>query len=69
VRVAEGPTAFASAIRQALDQHYDADKARSSVASEGWDAKAGYLLENLIEIAREVGSERSAAVEARRTAA
>jgi glycosyltransferase involved in cell wall biosynthesis len=69
VRVAEGPTAFASAIRQALAEPYDADKARNSVASEGWDAKAGYLLENLVEIGREVASGEPSGTIPRRSAA
>ena len=69
VRVAEGPTAFAAAIRKALTERYDADKARHSVASEGWDAKASYLLENLIEIAGEAARERTSDVPQRRTAA
>ncbi len=69
VRVAEGPAAFASAIRRALAELYDADKARNSVANEGWDAKAGYLLENLFEIAGEVASGKSSASVPRRSAA
>jgi glycosyltransferase involved in cell wall biosynthesis len=69
VRVAEGPAAFAAAIRQALDEPYDADAARHSVASEGWDAKASYLLENLMEIAREAPSSASAIPLNRRSAA
>lgn len=69
VRVGEGPAAFACAIRQALAQPYDADKARNSVASEGWNAKADYLLENLFEIAGEVGSGKSSGSIPRRSAA
>ncbi len=69
VRVAEGPAAFASAIRQALAEPYTADKARNSVASEGWDAKAGYLLENLFEIAGEVASGKPTGTVPRRSAA
>ena len=69
VRVARGPAAFATAIRQALTEPYDAERSRNSVASEGWDAKAGYLLENLIEIAAEVASGRTADAGDCRTAA
>lgn len=40
VRVAEGPEAFAAAIRAALVQPYDADYARMRVLPESWDRKA-----------------------------
>ncbi len=42
VSVAKGPRDFAAAIRRALDEPYDAEKARARVASESWDAKASY---------------------------
>ncbi len=69
VRVANGPAAFAAAIRQALTEPYDARTGPAAVASEGWDAKAGYLLENLIGIAGEVASQQSAAVPSPRAVA
>ena len=69
VRVARGPAAFAAAIREALTEPYDPDKARNSVASEGWDAKASYLLENLIEIAGEVACGKPSGSIPRRSAA
>ena len=69
VRVAQGPAAFAAAIRQALNDPYDADKARVSVTGEGWDAKASYLLENLKEVARALALGTSSTAPPRRTAA
>ncbi|MEZ5898158.1 MAG: glycosyltransferase [Hyphomicrobiaceae bacterium] len=47
VHVAQGPSAFAKAIRNAYEQRYDADKARARVATEGWDAKASALQDAL----------------------
>ena len=69
VRVADGPAAFAAAIRQVLAEPYDAEIARKSVASEGWDAKARYLLESLIEIAGDVASGKPPSAIQRRSAA
>ena len=57
VRVAKGTRAFASAIREALDSPYDADAARTRVASESWDGKAAYLEEQLDALVREVAEE------------
>jgi glycosyltransferase involved in cell wall biosynthesis len=54
VRVADTPRAFAEAIRSALDTPHDASIARSRIASEGWDAKADYLLESLDGLAEEI---------------
>lgn len=54
VRVADGSRAFSEAIRAALDEPYDADKARSRIASEGWDAKAEYLLDTLDSLVLEL---------------
>ncbi len=53
VRVADTPAAFAMAIQQALTQKYDASAARARVASEGWDAKADYLAESLVDLVYE----------------
>ena len=54
VRVANTPQDFAGQIRKALDQPYDATKARQRVASEGWDAKADYLGEALVDLVYEM---------------
>lgn len=54
VHVADTPLAFADAIRSALDTPYDATKARTRIASEGWDAKADYLVETLEGLAEEI---------------
>ncbi len=56
VRVANTPRAFADAIRKALSEPYNAEKARARIASEGWDAKAAYLEEHLESVAREVAA-------------
>lgn len=57
VRVAKGPRAFAASIEAALYEPYDADKARASVASESWDAKASYLAEALADLVFELRAE------------
>ena len=54
VRIAHGPRAFADAIRAALDEPYDADRSRARIASEGWDAKAAYLGEALVDLVAEL---------------
>ncbi len=53
VRVANTPAAFAQAIQAALDEKYDPAPARARVASEGWDAKADYLAESLVDLVYE----------------
>ena len=60
VRVAKGPQQFSEQIRAALEQPYNAGAARKMVASEGWDAKAEYLAEALIDLTYEM-AERGAA--------
>lgn len=54
VHVADDAHTFAEAIRRSLDTPYDATKAQARIASEGWDAKAGYLLETLERLAEEI---------------
>jgi len=54
VRVAQGPRAFADAIRAALQEPYDPEKARARISSEGWDAKADYLGEALEDLVTEL---------------
>lgn len=44
VRVADGAEAFASQIRAALDEPFDAAPARARVTGESWDAKAEAIL-------------------------
>lgn len=61
VRVAKGPREFASAIRLALQEPHDADRARARVASESWDAKASFLGEQLDALVREVSAEHAEA--------
>ncbi len=60
VRVAGTPREFAAAIRAALEQTYDAGPARARVASEGWDAKASFLAEALVDLAYELQQPRPA---------
>ncbi|MEQ1718648.1 MAG: glycosyltransferase [Hyphomicrobium sp.] len=69
VRVADGPRAFADAIRESLRQPYDAEKARARIASEGWDAKAAYLAEALEDLVIELADKRSVAPLRQRPAA
>jgi glycosyltransferase involved in cell wall biosynthesis len=56
VRVAGSPRAFAAEIRSALSEPYDADKARTRVATEGWDAKAEFLGDCLVSLTGEIGA-------------
>ncbi len=69
VRVAKGSRAFAAAIRSALDEPYDAERARKIVATEGWDAKASYLAEALVDLIYEMAEGREQAALKTRTAA
>lgn len=69
VRVAKGSRAFAEAIRSALSQPYDAERARRMVATEGWDAKASYLGEALVDLIYEMAEAREGAGRKSRTAA
>lgn len=50
VAVAEGPAAFADAIRRALSLPFDAAPGRQRVRAESWDAKAGLVADGLIEL-------------------
>lgn len=68
VRVADTPRAFADAIRNALDTPHDAAKARARIASEGWDAKADYLVETLDSLADEISDGTTARVRVRSAA-
>ncbi len=61
VRVAKGSRAFAEAIRSALSEPYDAERARKMVATEGWDAKASYLGEALVDLIYEMAEAREGA--------
>ena len=56
VHVANDASTFATAIRWALDEPYDAEKARARVATEGWDAKADFLGEALADLVCELES-------------
>jgi glycosyltransferase involved in cell wall biosynthesis len=56
VHVAKTPAQFASAIRRSLNDPYEADKARARVATEGWDAKASYLGEALVDLVHELNA-------------
>ena len=56
VHVANDASTFATAIRWALDEPYDAEKARARVATEGWDAKAEFLGEALADLVCELES-------------
>ena len=56
VRVAKGSRAFATAVRSALTEPYDAERARRMVATEGWDAKADYLAGSLVDLGYELAS-------------
>lgn len=47
VRVADGPEAFATAIRAALAEPYDPAEARRRTAVESWDAKAALVRDAL----------------------
>ena len=69
VSVAKGSRAFAEAIRSALTEPYDAERARKLVATEGWDAKASYLGEALVDLIYEMAESRESAVGKSRTAA
>ena len=69
VQVAKGPVEFVDAIRRALDEPYDAGKARARVATEGWDAKASILAESMIDVVKEIRSGRKPAAKAARSAA
>jgi glycosyltransferase involved in cell wall biosynthesis len=69
VRVAKGSRAFAEAIRSALSAPYDAERARKLVATEGWDAKASYLGEALVDLIYEMAEAREGAGRKARTAA
>ena len=61
VRVASGARSFAKAIREALAEPYDAERARARIASESWDAKAEYLAEQLEAVVREVAEAQAGA--------
>ena len=69
VRVAKGSRAFAEAIRSALSEPYDAERARKLVATEGWDAKASYLGEALVDLIYEMADVRESAGPKSRSAA
>lgn len=69
VRVAGSGREFAEAIRVALDEPYDAEAARVRIAGEGWDAKAASLRDALVELARDLASERQAAGQPQMSAA
>ncbi|MEQ1652127.1 MAG: glycosyltransferase [Hyphomicrobium sp.] len=69
VRVANTPRDFATAIRAALTEKYDAASARARIASEDWDAKAGYLAEALVDLVYELEQDRSGAPKRKLTAA
>jgi glycosyltransferase involved in cell wall biosynthesis len=69
VRVAKGPREFASQIRKALNETYSPEIARQRIASEGWDAKAEYLGEALVDLTYEMAAEKPRAAAARPTAA
>ncbi|MEQ1672660.1 MAG: hypothetical protein ABL893_17550, partial [Hyphomicrobium sp.] len=69
VRVANNPNDFAKAIRAALDERYDAAPARARVASEGWDAKASYLAEALVDLVYELEQGKSGASKRKLSAA
>ena len=56
VRVAKGPKDFAIEILKAITEPYDAEIARARVATEGWDAKAQYLGETLVDLVCELES-------------
>ncbi len=58
VHVAKGADEFSNAIQRALDEPYDAAKARARVATEGWDAKTNCLAECLIDVVKELKSGR-----------
>ncbi len=61
VRVAKGGRQFAEQVRKALDEPYNAEVARKMVASEGWDAKADYLAEALVDLTYEMAARAPAA--------
>jgi len=47
VAVADGPAAFADAIRRAVGAHFDAAPGRQRVRAESWDAKADLVADGL----------------------
>ena len=69
VRVAKTPRDFAAAIRSALNEPYDATIARQRVATEGWDAKASYLAEALVDLVYEMVEGRDVPALSTRSAA
>jgi hypothetical protein len=50
-------------------ERYDPAPARARVASEGWDAKASYLAEALVDLVYELEGGKAPADNAKRTAA
>ncbi len=50
VRVAEGPDQFASAIRRALAEPFDAASAHARVTPESWDAKAELVRRAILDL-------------------
>ncbi|HPG88920.1 MAG TPA: glycosyltransferase, partial [Hyphomicrobium sp.] len=69
VRTAENARDFSAAIQAALDERYDPAPARKRLASEGWDAKAAYLAECLVDLVYEVQGRKLGGARAKRSAA